>query len=172
MTDEEFTRIALASASRMHRPDETELPPHHEQLRRQYNRDRATLECADATPILLAEIDRLRKQLEGVEGILADAVLDDGRYDLGVKTGVAKALAALEACSREDDAAGDQEGAIIIREAAAVVQWTCGPGAFPSHERMRKALADIVAITPDDDWPGIPILDAQKMARNALEGVS
>lgn len=61
MTDDDFVRIALADSRRRHHLDEDDLP-HHERLRRRFDRERATAECADAVPTLLAEIERLHKE--------------------------------------------------------------------------------------------------------------
>lgn len=120
---------------------------------------------------LIAALDHERRARIGVEGMMQDQQQESGLYDAGFRAGVAKVLNALELCAREDDKAGDHEGAIIIREAAAVVREHCGSAELPPHaqtyakcQRLQAALQSIIDLLPQTDER------ARNIARTALEG--
>lgn len=185
MTDEEFTHVVLLVHNRTYQLGE-EFLPHNERLKRQYDRDQATVELANVAQSLLEEIERQRKRADRIEGVLADLASEQSS-EAWIKVGVAKALAAIEKerlkAVADEEKFGDWDGGSQFRrnvqqieEVAATVRRECGRADLPPHEqtladnrRMREALERIAADRLSGADAVLKFHEARKIASEVLK---
>lgn len=124
---------------------------------------------------LLALLDRERGQRACDVAVLTDALVEDGRFDAGVRAGLAQALAALQTMIDEEDGylrespLRGRERVQAFVAARAYVEGSCAPALPPPHlvavarlRRLEAALVEIVRII--EAFPG-------DTAENELEAI-